>query len=210
MKRYRLDATGRRVTLLLMLGALVVWLFAVWKLPDLLSTENVRVSYLHLSSTLAAAITDGLGVSRIVPALLFVVLVVAAPLLIWNLLEEWSTSYTVRDDGLLYDTVQGISVLYPWTAIKSVRRADPEARSPDHEVIVDDVGVCQIGSPLLRWLHQQAFGRMRIPVYARVAERDELIAEIVTRAGLRTVETENTGEQRTTEQRTDGRLQAKD
>ena len=208
MKHYRLDATGRRATLLLMAGALVVWLFAIWKLPDLLSTENVSVRYLRLPSTLAAALTDGLGVSQIVPALLSVVLIVAAPLLIWNLLEEWSTSYTVRDDGLLYDTVQGISVLYPWTAIKGVRRADPESKSADHEVLVDDVGICQIGNPLLRWLHRQAFGRMRIPIYARVAGRDDLITEIVTRAGLRTVE--NTGEQRTTEQRTDGRLPAKD
>ncbi len=191
MKHYRLDATGRRATLLLMVGAFVVWLFAIWKLPDLLSTDNVRVRYLRLPSTLAAAITDGLGVSQIVPALLFIVLIVAAPLLIWNLLEEWSTSYTVRDDGLLYDTVQGISVLYPWTAIKGVRRADPEAKSPDHEVIVDDVGICQIGSPWLRWLHRQAFGRMRIPIYARVASRDELIEEIVTRAGLKTVRTES-------------------
>jgi hypothetical protein len=38
---------------------------------------------------------------------------------------------------------------------------------------------------VLRWLHRQAFGRSRIPIYARVADRDELIAEIVARAGLR-------------------------
>jgi hypothetical protein len=185
MKTYRLDVNGRRATLLLMLSALLVWLFALWKLPDVLSTDNARVSYLRLPSTLAAAINDGLSVSQIVPALLFVVLIVATPLLIWNLLEEWSTTYAVRDDGLAYDTVQGISVLYPWSAIKGVRPVDPEAESPDHELLVDDTGICQIRSRVLRWLHQQAFGRSRIPIYARVADRDELIAEIVARAGLR-------------------------
>jgi hypothetical protein len=184
MKTYRLDSNGRRATLLLMLGALVFWLFALWKLPDALSTENVSVSYLRLPSTLAAAITDGLNVSQIIPALLFIVLIVAAPLLIWNLLEEWSTTYIVRDDGLEYDTVQGINVLYPWKAIKGVRIVDPEARAPDYEVLVDDE-ICQIRSRLLRWLHRQAFGRSRIPIYARVGERHELIAEIVNRAGLR-------------------------
>lgn len=184
MKTYRLDSNGRRATLLLMLGALVIWLFALWKLPDALSTENVSVSYLRLPSTLAAAITDGLSVSQIVPALLFIVLIVTAPLLIWNLLEEWSTTYVVRDDGLEYDTVQGISVLYPWTAIKGVRLVDPEAKAPDYEVLVDDAEICQIRSRLLRWLHRQAFGRSRIPIYARIGERHELIAEIVNRAGL--------------------------
>lgn len=184
MKTYRLDQNGRRATLLLMLGALAVWLFALWKLPDALSTENVQVSYLRLPSTLAAVIADGLSVSQIIPALLFIVLIVVAPLLIWNLLEEWSTTYVVRDDGLEYDTVQGIKVLYPWQAIKGVRIVDPEARAPDYEVLVDDE-ICQIRSRLLRWLHRQAFGRSRIPIYARVGERHELIAEIVNRAGLR-------------------------
>jgi hypothetical protein len=184
MKTYRLDTTGRRATLLLMLGALVVWLFALWKLPDTLSTEHVRVSYLRLPGTLSAALTDGLGVSQILPALLFVVLIVAAPFLIWNLLEEWSTTYLVREDGLVYDTVQGISVLYPWTAIKALRLVDPEAESPVHELIVDDAGICQIRSRILRWLHRQAFGRTRVPIYAHVTDRDELIAEIVARAGL--------------------------
>ncbi|HEX6288734.1 MAG TPA: hypothetical protein VFZ66_06060 [Herpetosiphonaceae bacterium] len=184
MKTYRLNATGRRATLLLMLGALAVWLFTLWKLPDILSTQNVTVSYLRLPSTLGAAIRDGLTASQVVPALLFGVLIVAAPLLLWNLLEEWSTTYVVRDDGLLYDTVQGISVLYPWTAIKGLRQVDPESNAPVHELIVDDAGICQIRSRVLRWLHRQAFGRSRIPIYAHVADRDELIAAIVARAGL--------------------------
>jgi hypothetical protein len=187
MKTYRLNSNGRRATALLALGALLVWVFALWKLPDTLSSSSVRVSYLHVPSTLSAAIEQGLRVNQIVPALLLIVLIVATPLLLWNLVEEWSTFYIVRDDGLIYDTVQGISVLYPWTSIKSVRRVDPESDGQDYELIVDRNCVSQIGNPLLRWLHQQAFGRTRIPIYARTDDRDELIQEIVTRAGLRTM-----------------------
>lgn len=184
MKTYRLNSTGRRATVLLALGALLVWIFALWKLPDVLSSSSVQVSYLHLPSTLSAAIEQGLSVSQLVPALLLLVLIVAAPLLLWNLLEEWSTTYIVREDGLVYDTVQGISVLYPWTSIKQLRRVDPESAAPVHELIVDRAEVRQIRNLLLRWLHEQAYGRTRIPIYARIDNRDELLHEIVTRAGL--------------------------
>ena len=186
MKTYRLDTTGRRIAFSLALGALIVWLFAIWKLADVL-----KISYLHLPSTVRAAVNAGLTVSQIVPALLLIVLIVAAPLLIWNLLEEWSTTYEIAEDGLIYDTVQGISVLYPWTSIKGLRQVDPEAEEPVHELIVDQTGICQIRSRVLRWLHRQAFGRTRVPIYAHVTDRDELLAEIVTRAGLQPLPAQN-------------------
>lgn len=179
MKTYRLHARGRRATLLIALGALIVWLFALWKLPDVLG-----LSYSNLPGTFRTAWEQGFTVSQIVPALLLIVLIIAAPLLVWNLAEEWSTTYTVREDGLLYDTVQGITVLYPWATIKGVRLVDPEEREPVHEVIVDQDGICQIRSRILRWLHQQAFGRTRVPIYAQVVDRDELLYEIRARAGL--------------------------
>lgn len=184
MKVYRLNTTGRRAVLLLTIAAVVVWGFAVWKLQDVLSSDSVQVSYARLPGTLAAAVQQGLTVTQIVPALLLIVLIVATPVLIWNLVEEWSTTYTVRDDGLLYDTVQGISVLYPWHTIKALRPADPDAREPSYELIVSEDGICQIESRVLRWLHQQAFGRTRVPIYAHVMDRDALLHEIVTRSGL--------------------------
>lgn len=187
MKHYRLNSTGRRATALLALGALAVWLFAMWKLPDVLSGPSVRVSYFALPSTLSTAIEQGLRVNQIVPALLLIVLTVAGPLLLWNLAEEWSTTFIVRDDGLVHDTVQGISVLYPWSTIRSLRRVDPESEAPNYELIVDRAAVQPIRNPLLRWLHQQAFGRNRILIYARIDGRDELLQEIVTRAGLQNI-----------------------
>jgi hypothetical protein len=182
-KTYRLDRTGRRTALLLTLGAAIVWIFALWKLPDVLSSDTLRVRYLDPGAW-AAVISQGLTVTQIVPALLLLVLIIATPLLLWNLIEEWFTTYTVRPDGLVYDTVQGISVVYNWNAIKSLRPVDPEATTPVYELIVDGNGVCQINNPVLRWLHSQAWSRGRIPIYAHVTDRDELLDEIVTRAKL--------------------------
>jgi hypothetical protein len=179
MKTYRLSKRGRNIAAGLALGGFAVWCFAVWKLADVLG-----ISYLRLPSTLRDAVAQGLAASQVVPALLLLVLIVAVPLLIWNVIEEWSTTYTVREDGLVYDTVQGISVRYPWSAIKGLRRVDPEAEEPVHELLVDQSGIYQINSRLLRWLHRQAFGRSRIPIYAHVVDRDELLAAIVSRAGL--------------------------
>jgi len=42
----------------------------------------------------------------------------------------------------------------------------------------------QIRNPLLRFLHAQAYGRKKLPIYAGVTERDQLLAEIRQRAGL--------------------------
>lgn len=182
-KTYRLNQTGRWIALGIAAGTLGFWLFALWQLPNVLSSDAIQVSYLE-PGTFVQAIDQGLNAYQIVPALLLIVLIVAAPLLIWNVAEEWSTTYTVRDDGLIYDTIQGIRVLYPWSAIKSLRLVDPEAREPVHELIVDQRGVLQIRSRILRWLHAQAFGRSRVPIYAHITDRDDLIDEITRRAGL--------------------------
>jgi hypothetical protein len=183
-KTYRLNRSGRRNALLLTLAAAIVWLFAIIKLPDVLSSDTVRVSYRALPGTISALLAEGLSVNQIVPALLLVVLIVATPLLIWNLIEEWTTRYVVRDDGLEYDTVRGIRLWYPWSAITGLRRADPEGDAPHYEVLVEPQPQHQIRSRVLHWLHAQAFGRTRIPIYAQTEDRDGLLEEIVRRAGL--------------------------
>jgi len=188
MRTYCLDTAGRRSALLLTLGAVVVWGFALWQLPHILSSETVRVSYANFPSTLTAAVRAGLTVAQIVPALLFIVMIVAVPLLIWNLFEEWATCYNVRDDGLEYCSLGGISILYPWTTITRVRQVDPEADEAVHEVVVDQPGASQIRNPVLRFLHRQAFGQTRIPIYAHVRDRDELLREIVMRSGLQAIQ----------------------
>ena len=177
MKTYRLTAAGRRLTLTLMAGAVLLWIFAVWMLPTTLG-----ISYRDLSTTLGAAVQRGFGAAQLIPAGILIVMLVAAPLLLWSLWEEWSTSYTVGDDGLTYRTRAGIELHYPWTAIHEVRAGESEDSVV--EVIVQPGVVRQIRNPLLRWLHRQAFGAHRVPIYADVEARDELLAEITRRSGL--------------------------
>lgn len=182
---YRLTAAGRRLTLSLMVGAAAVWLFAGWMLGN-----TLNLSYRHLPSTLGPLVSAtlrgrvegeayaGLTAEQALPALLLVVLIIALPLMLWNLCEEWWTRYTVTDDGLLYQTVGGIRMLFPWETIRGVQRVDPESDEPVDEIIVDRAGVLQIKSPLLRWLHRMALGAERVPVYADVEGRDELLAQV--------------------------------
>lgn len=177
MKTYRLTAAGRRTTIILMLGAILLWVFAFWTLP---STLGIR--YLDLASTLRAAIAGGLGPGRLIPAGILIMMLVAAPLLMWGLGEEWSTSYTVAEDGLTYRTVAGIALHYPWGAIRALRQDGADDTVADLIVQTDATG--QIRNPILRWLHRQAIGARRVPIYADVESRDELVAEILQRSGL--------------------------
>jgi hypothetical protein len=111
------------------------------------------------------------------------VLIVATPLLFWNVLEEWAASYTPTDEGLRFASL-GISLVYPWESIEAVRRIDDDSDDPFDEVLLREDHTGQIANPLLRWLHGQAYGRRTLPIYAGIEERNQLLAEIKQRAGL--------------------------
>ena len=179
MKTYALTPAGRRLTLTLMVAALFLWLFAFWTLR---TTLNIR--YLDLASSLSATLQAGLGAGQLIPAAILIVMLVASPLLLWGLWEEWGTTYTVGDAGLTYRTGAGITLHYPWTTNQELRGE----RSPDAlaELIVRLDAADQIRNPFLRWLHRQAVGANRVPIFADVEARDELVAEIVRRSGLKT------------------------
>jgi hypothetical protein len=177
MKTYRLTAAGRRLTLTLMLAAVLLWIFAVALLRTTLGLQ-----YRHLFTSLSVTLRGGLGVSQLIPAGIMVMLLVAAPLLLWGLWEEWNTSYTVGDDGLIYRTAAGIALHYPWTAIRGLRRGDKDQAVAKLLVLEDSTR--QIHNPLLRWLHRQAVGTQYVPIYADIEHRDELLDEIVQRSGL--------------------------
>jgi hypothetical protein len=176
MKTYRLSPAGRRTALILMLAVILLWLFALWMLP---STLGVRV--LELASSLRERVATGLSVSQFVQTAILIVMVVAAPLLVWNLWEEWNTSYTVGDDGLTYRTTNAVTLHYPWSHVREIR-ADGDHKA---EVLVSDEGVAPIRHPVVRWLHRQGFSQGRIPIYAGVEARDTLIAEIARHSGAR-------------------------
>lgn len=147
---------------------------AIWKLPAVLGA-----TWSDLPGSLGAAWAKGWTAEQLVPALLMVALIVAAPLLVYNLVEEASASYTVRDDGLLFGVLPGVTLLYPWAAVRGLGSLDPEGTEPAYELRVDSCGMRQPRSRLLRWLHRQAWGHSRVPIYAHVAGRDELIGEIL-------------------------------
>ncbi|HEU4328023.1 MAG TPA: hypothetical protein VFS21_33105 [Roseiflexaceae bacterium] len=181
MDTYRLSASGRRTALILMVSALIIWAFALWTLRSTLgSTDDPALGF---AEALRINLDRGLTIGQIIPALLMVVLIVAAPLVIWNTLEEWDAAYTVADDGLHFRSL-GIALTYPWSGITALRRADDDVDEPVDELLLADDYTRAIRNPLLRFLHRQAFGRDRLTVYAGVERRDELLAAIRSRASL--------------------------
>lgn len=176
---YRLSTAGRRTALLLVVGALSIWLFAIWSLG---STLGLSFNPLRFWSELRASIEAGLGIGKIVPALLMVVLIVATPLLLWNIVSEYACRYIVGPDGLRFESL-GVALTYPWAGIRAIHRDDDDADDPLDEVVLDDDYTTQIKNPLLRFLHGQAFGRRRLPIYGGIERREELLAEIRSRAG---------------------------
>jgi hypothetical protein len=179
MKTYRLSAAGRRTTLLLLVGALAIWAFALWSFS---STLSVSYNPLNFWATLRTSIEQGLTISQIVPALLMLVLIVATPLLLWNLLEEWAAGYTPTETGLRFESL-GVQVTYPWPAISAVRRVDADSDEPLDELLISGDHTRQIRNPVLRFLHAQAYGRYKLPIYAGIEARDELLAAIQERIG---------------------------
>ncbi|PDW05008.1 hypothetical protein [Candidatus Viridilinea mediisalina] len=175
MKAYRLSPAGQRLTLILLVAALLIWAFALWSFAS-----TLRISYhpLQFWPSLQQSLAAGLGVGQVVPALLMLCLIVATPLLIWSLLEEWAGCYTPTTDGLRFTSLLGISLLYPWSSISAIRRADDDADEPLDELIFNTDQSSQIQQPLLRFLHRQAFGGTRLPIYAGLEDRDALLDEI--------------------------------
>lgn len=173
MKTYRLSPAGKRQILILLLAALLIWAFAVWSFAS-----TLRISYnpLQFWPSLQQSLAAGLGVGQVVPALLMLVLIIATPLLFWGLLVEWAAAYTPAADSLLFETI-GARISIPWDAIGGVRRAD-DSDEPFDELLIAGDSVAQIANPLVRFLHRQALGQGRLPIYGGVEERDELIAEI--------------------------------
>jgi hypothetical protein len=177
MMTYRLSRSGRRMTLILIAAALLLAVFALLTLQTALGFR-----YLNFAATFGAALGAGFGVGQLIPAALLLLMLVAAPLLLWSLWEEWSTSYTVAADGLTYRTIGGISLHYPWSAIRTIRRGEGDEAIA--ELIVAPGADAQIRNPALRWLHRQAFGQDRVPIYPGVEARDQLVAQIVEYARL--------------------------
>ena len=181
MKTYRLSSSGRRTALILLVGALIIWAFALWTFR---ATLGISYNPIAFWGTLRQSVEQGLSISQIVPALLMLVLIVATPLVIWNILEEWGAAYTPAEDGLRFASL-GVALTYPWTGISSVRRVNADSDEPVDELLLNEDFTPQIRNPVLRFLHAQSYGRTKLPLYAGLENRDDLLEEIRRRAGLR-------------------------
>jgi hypothetical protein len=180
MKTYRISPAGRRTALILLIGALIIWAFALWTFR---TTLEISYNPIEFWGTLRQKIDAGLSISQIVPALLMLVLIVATPLVVWNILEEWAAAYTPEEEGLRFTSL-GLALTYPWAGVSAIQRVDEDSDEPVDEVVFKEDYTRQIRNPILRFLHGQAYGRTRLPLYAGLANREELLDEIRRRAGL--------------------------
>jgi hypothetical protein len=180
MKTYRLSSAGRRTALVLLVGAICIWGFALWTFR---STLGISYNPLELWGSLRASIEQGLGVGQVVPALLMLVLIVATPLVVWNILAEYDAAYTPAEDGLRFSAL-GVRLTYPWSGMTALRPVDQDSDEPMDELLLDGDYTAQIANPLLRFLHRQSYGRTKLPLYAAIQERDELLSQIRRRAAF--------------------------
>ncbi len=185
MNTYRLSPAGRRQVLVLLVAALLIWAFAIWSFAS-----TLRISYHPLAfwPSLQQSLADGLGVGQVVPALLMLALIIATPLLIWNLLSEWSAAYTPGAEGLRFQSL-AVDLTCPWAGIVRLDAVDDDADEPLVELVLAEDLSTQIRQPLVRLLYRQAYPFRRLPIYAGLADRAGLLAELERRSGTPAVPT---------------------
>lgn len=182
-KTYRLSRAGRRMAYLLLAGSVLIWLFALWTLKNTLKIglrpQNILPSLKLLAKRLlglegAAPLTA----EEAIPAIIMLVLAIIVPLLIWNIVEELRATYRVGPDGITFRSL-GVELAYPWSEIAALHPVDPESsEEPLDELVVRTSRLSAIRSGLARFLHWQAYGRYKLPLYGGIEERDDLIARI--------------------------------
>ncbi len=180
-KTYRLSRRGRRTAYLLLVGSLIIWLFALWTLKNTLKIGLRPQTFLPSLQALWGRLSGTAGTmtaEELIPAIIMLALVLVVPLLIWNIVEELRASYTVGPDGITFRSL-GIELFYPWSEVASLRPVDEEVEEePLDELVLKGSRLSSIRNPLLRFLHAQAYGRRRLPLYGGLEEREELLERI--------------------------------
>ncbi len=169
---YRLSPVGRRDNLLMIIVAMILWIFAVWSIA---STLRLRLHPAVFWSDLQRVFTQPPTIEQAVPALLMLVLIVATPLMIWNLIAEWDATFRLTNEGLEYQTL-GFRLCYHWHNILAIQ---PQSTADEAVAIVcryDPVDALK--NPLRRWLHQQMHGRQRLLIGPGIERRAELLQAI--------------------------------
>ena len=198
---YPMSKEGRRQAIILMLGVISIWVFALWSLITILQ--------------------DGITGVEWVSSLLMLGILVVAPLVAWTTLEEANSRITTDDNGVTYTTLAGINLTYPWADIAGFKdkgrkgrlarfflgdddgdndkdktdRIESDARAvkagEDGEMPPEDEPETllltlrkdpapQIANPVVRFLHKQAHENA-LPIYGGLENRKALLVEISSR-----------------------------
>lgn len=181
-KTYRLSRAGRRMAYLLLAGSILIWLFALWTLKNTLKIGLRPQNFLPSLKLLGKRIlgfagTQPLAAEEAIPAIIMLVLAIIVPLLIWNIIEELRASYTVGAAGITFRS-WGIVLSYSWADIAALRPVDEESEEPLDELVVRTSHLSTIRGWLARFLHWQAYGRYKLPLFSGLEERDDLLARI--------------------------------
>ncbi len=181
-KTYRLGRAGRRMAYLLLAGAVLIWVFALWTLKNTLKLgfrpENLGPSLRLLGQRLVGAEgTTPLTPEETIPAVVMLVLLLVIPLLIWNIVEELRSTIAVRPEGIVFRSL-GLELACPWSDVADLRPVDEESDEPLDELVLRTSHLGQIRNPLVRFLHWQAYGRYKLPLYGGLEEREDLIDRV--------------------------------
>jgi hypothetical protein len=132
-------------------------------------------------------------------------ILVVAPVVGWALLEEANARFTITGTDLIYQTVGGIKLIYPWNEIAGFKTKSRPSRLARFFLGDDDPGTDsapvtdedddteeepktllltthsdytnQIAGPLMRFLHRLAHGT-DVPIYGGLDNREQLLDEI--------------------------------
>lgn len=180
MQAHQLSSAGKRTILAMLVGALIIWAFALWIFRSTIGSVPGEPE-LGFFAALGRNLSQGFGVNQIIPALLMLVLVVATPLVFWNLIVEYAASYTATEHGLQFHSL-GIALDLPWAAIATLRHEQEVERGST--LALDRDITQQIANPLVRLLYRLNYGRSSLPLYAALEQRVALLDEIAARAGV--------------------------
>src|SRR5205823_3925247 len=99
---------GKRQALILLLGVVTIWIFALWSLITILQ--------------------DGVSGVEWVSMALMLGLLLVAPVVAWVLLEEANSRFIVSSKGIQYRTLAGISLDYGWEDLTGFAPAGGRSR----------------------------------------------------------------------------------
>ncbi len=195
---FPISREGRRQAIVLLLGVITIWIFALW--------------------SLISALDGGLGGVEMVTSLLMLGILVVAPLVAWTLLEEANSRYNLDDEGIRYHSIAGIDLEYRWDELSGFEskrsrgrlarfflgdrdeaEVDSSAARPNdgREAQADDSDTHgeedidtlllkvrkdrtgEISNPLVRFLHRQAHSSS-LPIYGHLEGRGELLDAITS------------------------------